>query len=331
MPPSHPSPSFQQLISACNWQTIQDNFAQVIAIGIKTIDAAGKAVTSASGQPRLCTELLTQLNQDYCMCLPTFLGGKAIIDKNLSYHCIEPKLNLCNFIIPLELTEHNVAGYIAVGPVILVMRKPREEYRRVAEELNLNIEALWEGLLEIKVASFHGIKSLLTLLKDVGEYTIRNAYEKLSATRLKAPGHATSDIDHLSETLLDVAFEMTKADIGSVMFFDEQDDELTVRASRGLPDNVARFTRLKRGQPICGIAAVEGKPLLIDEHTTDNRIKPYLNRPHLSSSMVLPVRIKNQVKGVMNLGVLRSSLITFNDGNIKLLEKLIDLATVAWQ
>jgi hypothetical protein len=45
--------------------------------------------------------------------------------------------------------------------------------------------------------------------------------------------------------------------------------------------------------------------------------------------MVLPINVENRVMGVINLGALKTSAVRFNNGNLKLMNKLIDLATLA--
>ena len=133
----------------------------------------------------------------------------------------------------------------------------------------------------------------------------------------------------LLNALLDVAFEISGADIGSIMVYDKVNKELRIHVSRGIADEIVKKARVKLGSGISGIAAKEGEPFLLDEDTTDNRIRPYFNRPYISSSMVIPLKAENRVMGVMNLGALKTSSVRFNKGNINLMSKLADLATVA--
>lgn len=170
--------SLIDLIDIKTWQKIQDNFSAVTGAGVRLVDAKGISVTSPSGKPRLCADFLKDhlLKEKVCgTCLPTFLGGKAVIDKNLGFVCETSGAH--NFITPLRIDSGKVLGYFIVGPVILVMLKPKEEYRKAAEELGLDLEDLWSAIIEIKVTSFHGIQLLVELIKDVGEFNLKLAYE----------------------------------------------------------------------------------------------------------------------------------------------------------
>lgn len=129
--------------------------------------------------------------------------------------------------------------------------------------------------------------------------------------------------------LLEVAFEISGADIGSVMWFDKINNELTIQASRGIPKDIVKNTRVKLGNKVSGIAVKESESFLIDEHTQDNRITPYLERPNLRSSMVIPFKIEDQVVGVINIATLSTSSVSFNRNNLNLMKRLLDLVSLA--
>lgn len=323
-------PSLKDLIDIKEWQRIQDNFSSVTDVCLRTVDPKGELLTSPSKELRLCTELLkdSSLKDKICgRCLPTFLGGRATVDKNLGFSC---QVGLHNFLAPLR-AEGRVFGYLVLGPVVLVKRKAKEEYRRIAEELNLDLEDFWDAILEIKVVSFHSVQSLVELIRDVGKYTIKLAYQSVRAKKEVVMALDSPKLSRLLNVLLDVAFQVTQADVGSIMFLDKTKGELTIRASKGLPEDIVSKTKVGLGDGIAGTAAKERISFLIDDNLRDNRIKPYLKRPYISSSMIIPIQVKDKVLGVINLGALQTSSIRFNAGNMQLINRLVDLATVALQ
>jgi Nif-specific regulatory protein len=123
-----------------------------------------------------------------------------------------------------------------------------------------------------------------------------------------------------------MAIQVSGADMGSIMFLEKGKETLTIRAAKGLPDEVIRKTRVKIGEGICGIAAKERKSILVDDSQSDNRIRKYLYRPYLKSSMILPIQADEKVFGVMNLGALEVSSVRFNTENMQSMNNLIDLA-----
>jgi ligand-binding sensor protein len=329
----NPDFNLKDLIDIKAWQKVQDNFSEVTEVSLRTVDIRGDLLTNPSRPARLCNFLMkdSSLKDKICgACIPTFLGGKGIVDRNLTFHCEAE--GIYNFVAPLRLDDNKDLGYVVLGPVILVMRKNKEEYRKIAEDLGLTLEDFWSALLEIKVMSFQGMQSLIELIKDVGQYAMGLAYKNI----MKKEGTLTFEsanlkLKKLFELLMDVAFEISGADIGSIMFFDKTSDAFTIRVSRGIPEEVAINTKIKLGDGISGTVAEGGKPVLLDNETKDNRIKQYLTRPYINSSMVLPFKSEDRVVGIMNLAALQTSPIKFNKENLDLMNRLIDLASIAIQ
>jgi ligand-binding sensor protein/putative methionine-R-sulfoxide reductase with GAF domain len=326
---THPDLSFKDLIDINDWQKIQDNFSNITEVGVRTVDPKGNPLTSASKWPRLCGELVKKspLKENLCgECLPTFLGGKGIVDRNLSFICHD---GFYNFITPLKNEKGSVLAYVLVGPAFLVMRKPKEEYRQLAEELGVELEDLWSAILEIKLMSFQGMQALVSLINDVGEYIIKLAYRSVSKEKEAVMTLDSPRLNRLLNTLLDVAFQVTGADIGSIMALDSKNEALTIQASRGIPEEIVKSTRVILGDGIAGIAAQERRSFLIDDHSEDNRIKSYLNRPYLRSSMVLPINLEDKVRGVMSLASLKTSAVRFNTHSMRVINSLVHLASLA--
>lgn len=243
--------TLKDLIDSKEWKKIQDNFSAITGVGIRLLDAKGNPASHPSGQPRLCSELLQKspLKKEVCgQCLPTFLGGRAVVDKHLSTVC---KSGLHNFILPLKY-GNKVYGFLQMGPVVLVMRKPKEEYRKITEELSLDLEEFWSALLEIKVMSFQSAQSIMELIRDIGEYTVKLAHEGLIEKREAVMEEETFKLKKLLNALLDVAFQVTGADIGSIMLMDKYRKHLTIRTSKGLSEEIVRNTKVKPGRGLPG-------------------------------------------------------------------------------
>ena len=320
--------SLKDLFDLKSWQKIQDNFAAITGIGIRTLDPKGNSLINISAEPRLCSQLLKTHKQKILCgeCLPTFLNGDAVVDKNLAYSC---EAGLTYFVVPLRLENGKVLGYVILGPVVLIGRKSKEEYEAVAEKLYLSLEEFWSAFIEIKVVSLQAMQSLVGLVSDVSKYVINLSFKNALKEKGSAPDLAYPKLKNILSVLLEVAFDISHADIGSVMFVDESRQNLTIQASRGIPDDITKKTRVRIGEGIAGMAARDGHSFLIDENTQNTRIKPYLSRPYLGSSMVLPIKVKERVVGVMNLGTLKNSLVKFDHTNVQAMDKLLGLVAAA--
>ena len=120
--------------------------------------------------------------------------------------------------------------------------------------------------------------------------------------------HAAKDlfstvcVDELLVTLLDVALKMTDTECGSILVADpEKQGDLTIKISRGLSPEKIKDTRIKVGEGIAGLAALEQKPFIIHGQQGDNRIKHLLKRPEIQHSLVMPLKGKRRILGVLNL------------------------------
>lgn len=325
----HQDISLKDLLDIQKWQKIQDDFYVITGICLRIVSPEGSLIASSCEKTKLCAELLrnSPAKSRLCgTCLPTFLSGKAVVDKNLSFYC---EAGLYNFISPLMAHTDKILGYLMMGPVILVMRQPQEAYAAIAHEFGVELEDFWNALLKIKTISFHYAQSLMTVIQDVAEYMLKSS--------LPCSGEKQSPLSALDkptltkrfEAFLDVAFELSKADIGSVMFLHKPAKELTIEAAKGIPDAIVKNTRVKLGNGIAGLAAEEGRPLLLDNTLADNRLLQYFKKPHLNSSMVIPLKTEEGgVLGVLNVGALNTSQVRFNKNTLQMMDIFAGLAAV---
>jgi ligand-binding sensor protein/putative methionine-R-sulfoxide reductase with GAF domain len=320
---------FKNLVDIDAWQEIQSNFSTVTQIPMRTVDPVGHPVTKFSGAPQLCSEYLTGsplLIKECTNCLPGFLGGQETPDQNLSYNCL---FGLRNFIATLKLDPQIPLAYVIIGPVALTNYRSKLDYAQLAQQYNLNLNELYNAITDVKLSSFNSMLSVVELIEDVGNYLIRASYKTLTAQIQTANAANLDRLNRLFKVFLDVAFQVTGADAGSIMLLDKTKEELSIFASRGIADAIIKNARIKYGEGISGTVAKEGASLLINDRISDNRIRSYLGRPNLKSSMVLPIKYKEDTLGVVNLSTARNSPVTFNASDLKTMDRLVDLMVVA--
>ena len=328
MSPELKNMDFKNLVGVDAWQEIQSNFSAVTQIPMRTVDLNGMPLTEFSGAPQLCSKYLNgspRLIKECTNCLPSFLGGKETTDKNLSYSCL---LGLRNFVATLRNDEQAPLAYVIIGPVVLINYKPISEYAKSAEYFNLNLNELYSAITDIKLSSFNSMLSVVELIEDVGNYLIKAAYKTLT-TQVEANSINLVKLNRLLKVFLDVAFQVTGADAGSIMLLDKAKEELSIFTSRGIDDDIIKNARIKFGEGISGTVAKEKTSLLINDRFDNNRIKNYLTRPSLKSSMVLPLKLKENTLGVVNLSTSRNSAITFSTNDLKIMDQLVDLVALA--
>jgi GAF domain-containing protein len=109
-------------------------------------------------------------------------------------------------------------------------------------------------------------------------------------------------IDISMDSFAEFISQRLNLDICSIMLSDDLTNELTVRAARGLDDEIVKRTRIKMGDKIAGWVALEGKPLFIENIESDPRFsKKNVSQYTTKSLMSFPLKIGGRVIGVMNL------------------------------
>ena len=330
----NPRVSLLDLISSEELQEVQDSFSEVANVTMRTVDVNGRNLTSPSNLPALCAE------EKLCRhCLPAFLGGEGIVDEDFSFECLP---GLKSYLVPLKMTLTKTAsvilGYMVVGPVIFMKRKAREEYKEAAALMDSDLEQLWSFVLELRVFSHKGICSLLDMIGSMTGRILNLAYAKMAMQKklrtVSLPENrysATGELDEFVELFLDFVMEMTRGSKGSIMLMDKKKRALRIKAACGLPEDVVRSTFVKLGDGIAGLAAEMKKPFLISENSVDQHISERLSKPELFSSLVVPIKCRDNVYGVINVSSDKARPVSFSEETLALLTRAAGLAGVAME
>jgi HD-GYP domain-containing protein (c-di-GMP phosphodiesterase class II) len=136
--------------------------------------------------------------------------------------------------------------------------------------------------------------------------------------------------EELTQSVIDAACKLIRSDAGSLMLLDQDDNELYIAASKGLPAGVASSTRVKIGEDsIAGKVAQTCKPIFVEDIETDIRFarSNSAGRYESKSFISVPLRVKNRVVGVLNVNAARE-VTSFEDRDVRLLTILADQAAM---
>ena len=141
------------------------------------------------------------------------------------------------------------------------------------------------------------------LCKEIGRYRDINTLVEIS----NAMGSA-KELDQLLNIILESALHTVRGDSGSLMLFNEEDNELSIRASHGLSTGIADNVKIKIGERIAGWVAKNGEPLLIIDGLEE---KPQFNhlkaRGEIKSSICVPLKVRDKIIGILNVNNLLTS------------------------
>jgi len=136
------------------------------------------------------------------------------------------------------------------------------------------------------------------------------------------------DLDYVLNEIVNVVRKLLKVDRVSLLLL--EDNHLKIRASIGIPKDIAEKVSIKIGEGIAGHVAKTKEPLLVKDIEKDERFKNYRSGGKYSSNSLLsvPVLVQGELLGVLNVNNKVSGYI-FNEDDMRILCVLADYAAIA--
>ncbi len=133
----------------------------------------------------------------------------------------------------------------------------------------------------------------------------------------------------LIRLILDTSADLVKAEQGSVILVDEEEQALLLKAKKGAAQGLAEETRINPGEGIVGRVTELGQPILVENVESDPRTKRKNRRNFRTRSFVsVPIRIQDRIIGVINLADKHDGS-AFTDEDLKIIQSLATQAAVA--
>ena len=324
-------PRLLDVVEQARWQKVQDHFAGVLGIPIRTVNPVHELLVSPSWPSGFAVDRAIEslkIGEELDTLLP-------IDEPLLEISSLTTSLSITYAAVPTRATAERIVAYFVTRPMIVGPREDEAQFRRRVSSLGHNPQALWPLLLSLKLYSFSSIRSVLHLLEEVGTSLVQLACQAKQLTMMM-PATARMDqavggyyADRVLHTLLEAAVLAAKAEGGSVMLY-ENDDTLRIKAAEGLSEEIIAQTRIKRGEGIAGLAATQHDVLLVDEQTGNEQLKELMRQPQLASSLVAPLAPdpKREPIGVLNLRTTNHAA-RFTQEHVELLKRLTELASIA--
>ena len=140
---------------------------------------------------------------------------------------------------------------------------------------------------------------------------------------------ANFDLPRLLDLIVTTAIEVTGADRGSVMLLDEEQGILTIKAAKGIDEEIMHATRLKLGEGIAGRVALSGKPLLLGRSDDEPTLRQLQQRQkEISSAISVPLRIEERIVGTLNVNEFNRAT-EFGEDDLRSLTLFADQAALA--
>jgi signal transduction histidine kinase len=138
-----------------------------------------------------------------------------------------------------------------------------------------------------------------------------------------------SELKDLLDLVVATIQHETKAEAVSLMLLDDEHRELHIAAAAGLPPDIVGTDRSALGNSIAARVVQKREPLMLAEGAPlDPEIRQALGKPNILSALSLPMLVRGQVTGVLNLSRMRGSE-PFTHGDLELATVFASQAAVA--
>jgi signal transduction histidine kinase/ActR/RegA family two-component response regulator len=132
-------------------------------------------------------------------------------------------------------------------------------------------------------------------------------------------------LDMISKTVLDYL----QTDRCSVLLFDKKKNKLVCVSAYGVSSEKIKNTELEPDESVAGWVMTHGEPLLLEDGLQEDKFKNFVSKDEkISSSLSVPLKVKNEVKGVLNVCMVKGER-KFNEADLKLVSIFAQNAAVS--
>ncbi len=161
-------------------------------------------------------------------------------------------------------------------------------------------------------------------------YDLENHFQELKGLfEVSTLVNSQTDLPVILDTISKTAISYLGADRCSVMIVDRHKNKLITMVANGLESQKLKGVELGLDESVAGWVLINKKPLLLGEDLKDYDFKNYVKKDKkIVSGLCVPLKIKNKVKGVLNVSVVEGKK-RFTLTDLQLFSFFADSAAIA--
>jgi ligand-binding sensor domain-containing protein/nitrate/nitrite-specific signal transduction histidine kinase len=138
------------------------------------------------------------------------------------------------------------------------------------------------------------------------------------------------NLEQVLQALIDTAMQLLNADKGSVLCWDDQKENLVIRAARNFQPKTIANTRIPRGKGKAGKVAQSGETAMVEDTAQDASVtQSIVQAENIRAFIQVPIKVENEVFGVFSADY--TSPRSFEEDELRLLLALAQRAGIAIQ
>ncbi len=316
---------FSEIIGTKHWQIVQDILSSIVGMSVRTVDEKGEIVVQPSNVPTVCTEAVATSAVARKKCWQWYPKLTAFLKKQ------EPKkyyenvcpLGLSNFAVPM-IIDNAEPVWLILGPVVFQDSKKDVKLTQRIQEAGIDEEKFFSCFNQLPAVSAAKMESVFDFsmgitkfMKTLGSLTSPDEKEKVIFDK--------EQIGFLLKTFLELAMKLCDAERGSMMLFEKNTQELSIKDAKGLSEDIINSTKLKPGEGLAGLTIQRKKGLFLNEQLSDRELRLRMHKPKIKSAFVIPVFHQDEILGVISVGTAKQPN-RFSDKLMELLNELVGMA-----
>jgi len=188
--------------------------------------------------------------------------------------------------------------------------------------------ALLAGYLTIQKHKAHDMRNQVQNIMDQS-----SRRERQNAARLRALLNVSrmmgsvTNLENVFDTITKTCLEVFECQQASLMTVSDDKQYLEIRAATGHENaHDVKNTRVKIGDGVAGWVAAERKPIILTKETNLSQYPSLkLRDKRLSAAMVVPILLRDELVGVLNISS-RSDMVTYTNEDLQALSVFAESA-----
>jgi two-component system NtrC family sensor kinase len=157
----------------------------------------------------------------------------------------------------------------------------------------------------------------ITELQRANQELKRHSAEVAAINSVSEAVSKSLDLETILQNALDRIIELTSADGAAVSLLNDSGDYLEMLAEKGFPEGMkSTFGSIPSGTGLAGEVINTGKPALTNDAREDERVRPEAREAGLLSIMIVPLKSKGSVMGIIVLTAFRAGAYTEDDSHM---------------
>jgi ligand-binding sensor protein/putative methionine-R-sulfoxide reductase with GAF domain len=316
---------FDEVIDVKHWQNIQDIFSAIINVPLKTVDSNGEIIVRPSNMAAICQDAVSESPIARKKCwqwYPKLAKQMAQGKTNGFYESVCP-LGLVNFAMPISFNDTETV-FLIVGPLVYEDQTKDTNITKRLQEHQVDESKFFECFNKLPSMSMVTIRGIVEFLKAITSFMSKLKDFDIK-TKEKDFVLDNEKIGYLLKTFLELAMKICAAERGSVMVFEKQSQQLSIKEATGLSQDIISNTKIKPGQGLAGMTIERKKSLFVNDSISDRNLRLKMHKPKIKSAFVIPVFQKDRILGVISVGTAKTPN-RFSDKLMELLNELVGMA-----